>query len=333
LLPLNLFYEEPEPDRWLPFDRYPRRILRRLIRGKPRPGGQGRMFLNLCAGLDRITAPYRINDYRHAVANPDEIACIVGQPFVLDKISWRNPIVFGAAIYAHPIEDPHLLRRLPVQKILVPGPWMKSMYEPMWNGAVESWPVGIDTELWNCPSGVDKLTDVLLYDKVRWERDELECTLIEPIRTLLRKHCRSVHEIRYGHYSVSDYRDLLSRCRAMVFLCEHETQGLAYQEALSSGVPIFAWDRGGAWRDPSFFPHKVQFGPVTSVPYWDDRCGMRFADVEEFESDWPDFWDKIKSGAFRPRDFVVDNLSLEHCARQYVEVVQRVAAAIGSRVH
>mgnify|MGYP003296622018 CR=1 FL=1 len=49
---LNLFYAEPDPDRWLPFDRYPRRLLRRLIRGKPRPGGQTRVFLNLMAGLD-----------------------------------------------------------------------------------------------------------------------------------------------------------------------------------------------------------------------------------------------------------------------------------------
>ena len=53
--PLNLFYEEPDPDRWFLFDRYPRQILRRLVRGKPRPGGQTRVFLNLCAGLDKLS--------------------------------------------------------------------------------------------------------------------------------------------------------------------------------------------------------------------------------------------------------------------------------------
>ena len=126
---LNLFYEEPEYDRWFRFDRYPRRLLRRFIRGKLRLGGHARVFLNLRAGLDRIGVPYRVNDYRHALANPDEIACIIGQPYVLDKVKWKNPIIFGAAIHSHPIEDVDLLRRLPVQKILAPGPWMKSMCE------------------------------------------------------------------------------------------------------------------------------------------------------------------------------------------------------------
>ena len=54
---LNLFYEEPDGDRWLPFDRYPRRIVRRIVRGRTRPGGQKRVFLNLCAGLDRLRLP------------------------------------------------------------------------------------------------------------------------------------------------------------------------------------------------------------------------------------------------------------------------------------
>ena len=58
---LNLFYEEPDPDRWISLDRYPRRMVRRLLRGKPRPGGQARVFLILCAGLDRSFAvSYRV---------------------------------------------------------------------------------------------------------------------------------------------------------------------------------------------------------------------------------------------------------------------------------
>ena len=71
---LNIFYEEPDSDRWIMFDRYPRRLVRRLWRGRPRPGGQQRIFLNLCAGLDRIGIRYRVNDYRHARRNPRQLA-------------------------------------------------------------------------------------------------------------------------------------------------------------------------------------------------------------------------------------------------------------------
>src|SRR5690348_14751702 len=100
---LNLFYEEADPDRWVTFDRYPRRWVRRLVRGPSSPGGHARVFLNLRAGLDRIRAAYRVNDYSHARRHPHEPACIVGKPFVLDKCDWKNPIVFGAAVFSHPI--------------------------------------------------------------------------------------------------------------------------------------------------------------------------------------------------------------------------------------
>ena len=43
----------------------------------------------------------------------------------------------------------------------------------------------------------------------------------------------------------------------MIFLCEHETQGIAYQQALSRNVPILAWDRGGDWQDPTYYPERV----------------------------------------------------------------------------
>lgn len=328
---LNLFYEEPEVDRWLPFDRHPRRLVRRLVRGKPRVGGQQRVFLNLCAGLDRLGVKYRINDYGHIRRHPDELACIIGKPHVLDKIPWKNPILFGAAVYSHPTDDPQLLNRLTIRKVLVPGEWMRIMCEPFWGGKVAAWPVGIDTERWR-PRDVDeklkaetlkpeiKTTDILIYDKVRWEHDRFEVELIQPIRDELKRRNLNFCEIRYGFYEEEDFHGLLQRCRAMIFLCEHETQGIAYQQALSCGVPILAWDRGGYWQDPEFYPHRVKFAPVSSVPYWDDRCGLKYADASEFSIRLDEFWQKLESGSFRPRDYILENLTLKKCAQQYLQL-------------
>jgi uncharacterized SAM-binding protein YcdF (DUF218 family) len=83
---LNLFYEEPNPDRWMPLDRYPRQVARRLIRGRPPIGGVQRLFVNLPAGLELLGAPVRVNAYRYAARHPDE---------VLDQRRWENPILFG----------------------------------------------------------------------------------------------------------------------------------------------------------------------------------------------------------------------------------------------
>lgn len=319
---LNIFYEELDEDRWFPFDRYPRRLIRRVVRGRPRPGGQTRVFLNLRAGFDRIGVRYRLNDYRHVINNPNELACIIGKSFVLDKIRWENPILLGSSLTKHPLDDPHLPKRLHIKKILVPGPWLKDMCRLYWGNAVEAWPVGIDTDLWQPAESTNKIFDVLLYDKVRWEHDRYETSLIEPIRAVLKKHGRSFREMRYGFYREEDFHVALGQCSAMIFLCEHETQGIAYQQALSCGVPIMAWDRGGPWKDPEFFPHRIVFESVTSVPYWDERCGVRFAKFADFEAKWDNFWNDAAADCFHPRDYILENLTLEKCAQNYVEIVR-----------
>lgn len=319
---LNLFYEEPDADRWLPYDRYPRRLMRRLVRGAPSPGGQMRVFLNLRAGLDRLGVGYRVNDYRHIQQSPSELACIVGKPVVLDRIGWKNPILFGAAGYSHPIDDPELPRRLPVRKVLVPGKWYAAMFKSAWGDLVEAWPVGIDTALWRPVAREHKTIDVLLYDKVRWQHERYERTLLAPMRRVLEQSGRSVATLRYGHYREEQFLALLGQARAMIFVCEHESQGIAYQQALSCGVPILAWDRGGYWQDPAYYPERVKFAPVTSVPYWDERCGLTFVDAAAFERVWPEFWEACRAQAFRPRDYILDNLTLEKAAQNYVRIAR-----------
>lgn len=322
---LNIFYDEPMGDRWLPGDRFPRALVRRLIRGKPQPSGHRRVFMNLCAGLQALGAPFRVNDYGFAKRNPGALACIVGKPAVLAKMDWKNPILLGASIYSHPIDDPDVLSRHPIRKVLVPGPWMKDMFTPAWGDLVRSWPVGIAARSWTPSSASQKTFDVLLYDKVRWRREYFQEQLTQPIREHLRARGLSFAELRYGFYREEEFRKLLDASRSMIFLCEHETQGIAYQQALSCGVPIFAWDVEGPWTDPTYYPHRVVYGPVTSVPYWDERCGAKFKDAQTFRQGWNGFWDGVKEARYKPRDYILENLTLERCARAYVDIARSLS--------
>ena len=334
---LNLFYEEPDPDRWLPYDRYPRRVIRRLVRGKLQPGGVMRWFLNLKAGLDRLGAEYRVNDYGFLRRSPGAWACVVGKSHVVDKIPAGHPIIYGPGVGSHPFEN-DFWGRADIRLMLISCEWFKAMYDRDLRCPVRTavWPAGIDTELWRpwsaerrAESGVEtlkaeiKTTDFLIYDKVRWEHDQYESSLLQPIRDELKKRRLSFQEIRYGFYKEEDFRKLLERCRAMIFLCEHETQGFAYLQTLSCGVPILAWDRGGFWQDPAYYPHKVRFSPVNSVPYWDERCGMKFENILQFPERLDGFWEKLQAKTFQPRDYVLENLTLEKCAQQYIQLCEQ----------
>lgn len=319
--PLNLFYHDgSDSDRWLPFDRYPRAVIRRLVRGPRRILGLERVFLNLMAGLDKIGAPYRVNDYRHLRSHPDEVACVLGKPHLLDRFGPKTPIIFGPAVHNHPIDAPDLFTEHNILGVVVACEWQRQMFSVNWGDKVHAWPVGIDTDRW-VPTP-DKDVDVLVYEKIRCHPERDRAQVRDPILESLGKTNLKVARIAYGHYQEKDFEALLRRTRTMVFLCEHETQGIALQQAMSCGIPVFAWDLGGVWQDTDYYPHRVVFSPVTSAPYWDDRCGMKFQDAAGFDAGFDAFWSAASSGRFDPRAFIVENFTLAARSKAFVDLVE-----------
>lgn len=323
--PLNIFYEEPDPDRWLPYDRYPRRVIRRIVRGKTRPGGVMMVALNLMQGLDKLGIPYRFNNYAYIKRHPEETACIIGKPHVLLQHQWKNPIVFGAGIFPHPSIQPDLLQQFPtIKKILVPGPWMQKMFEPFYGDIVTAWPTGIDTDKWApVAPGIEKPNDFLIYDKIFWERYKYVPELLYQIINTLEARKLKYQVLRYGQYNPPDLKKTLDNSKAAIFLSAGETQGFAYQQTLSAGLPILAWDRGGYWQDPAYYP-AIKFSPVSSVPYWDDRCGLKFTGINNFATQLDAFLQRIAIDAFSPRSYILENLTLEKCAADYMRIVAEI---------
>jgi glycosyltransferase involved in cell wall biosynthesis len=322
--PINLFYEEPDPDRWAPLDRYPRRLIRRLVRGPRQPGGAMRVFLNLKAGLDRLGVPYRVNNYRHLGFNPEDLACLVGKPHLLGRFPKQTPLLFGTSIYNHPIDDAFLPKRHLVRQVLVPSQWVKEMFSKVWPGLVTIWPVGIDTERWKPAPESVKDVDVLLYDKIFRDREDYEDTLIKPVVAELRRQGLVIEYLRYGSYVEWELLALSRRVHSMIYLSRHETQGIALEQMLSSGVPVLAWDPGGDWQNLEYLLRGVRFAPVTSVPYWDDRCGMKFTGAADFAPAFAQFWKDVKTDAYAPREMILErNLTLEGAAEAYVDLVAK----------
>ena len=174
---------------------------------------------------------------------------------------------------------------------------------------------------------------VIVYDKVRWERETYETDIINPIIDhLVAKFGDKVKILQYGNYEEADFLDSAQHAKFMVFLCEHETQGFAYQQALSCNVPIFAWDRGGLWKDPFFYPDKVHFEPVTSVPYWDDSCGSKFQNFDDYLNNFNSFYELVKNDSYKPRNFILNKLSIKGSARDFKTIIDKTIQLINENI-
>lgn len=340
--------QEPEYDRWLPGDRFIRPIVRRTVRGPRRPSGLDRVLLNLRLGLDQLGLSYEVNLPFQKLRDDDHV-CVLGRGVhCLDGYNRPNRIMGGIGMMTHPAEWPDLCDRHPVVRYLQHCEWGRRMYAAYYGQhRVSCWAVGIDADAWQPVPPKAKTTDFLIYDKIRWNRDHYEVQLLNPILEALRARGLTWEVLRYNSYAPEAYRSVfsfskdlyrrrfvsgrgfdtyrlaLNRCRAMLFLCENESQGLAYQEAMASGLPVLAWDQGW-WLDPNRFKWNADPTPATSVPFFDARCGRRFRDFAAFPAELDLFLTQLRQGNFDPRGYVVETLPLHQCAAHFVQLANEV---------
>lgn len=316
--PILLFFKDFESDKFVRGDRLLKRVLRPLydtLHSRQKITGFAMSFELLRGSLAARGHDVRVNDYAFARANPHHPVGIVGFPHILDGWDLPNPALLGPSLYDHPGLAPDLMRDPRFQRLLVLGDWMRDMFAPAYGDDVlVSWFAGIDLARWPDASGEPKDIDVLVYDKIRWDRHVMVPHLLEHVRRELAARGLANAELRYKMHDHETYLALLRRSRALVFLCEHETQGIAYQEALACGVPVLAWDFG-IWADPLWKLFSREPIPASSVPFFSPECGATFATPTEFASALDRFLARRES--YRPRQFVEQSLSMHRSADIY----------------
>jgi hypothetical protein len=312
-----LFYRPFEQDKFFRYDRYLKRLVRplyNLTHHRQKVTGFDVWFSLLKRALTSAGWIVRVNDRVLARANPTYPVGLVGYPSILDSWDLPNPAILGPCLYDHPLLAPDLMKDERFRKYVLVAPWMYDMFRPTYGDACVRWYAGIDTSEWPDVSSLPKDIDFLIYDKIRWNHDQLAVELLHKIQEILNRHGLQTYTIRYKFHDHTTYRQVLQRSRAMIFLCEHETQGLAYQEALASNVPILAWDNG-YWLDPSwkrFSKHKI---PASSVPFFSEACGEKFRDLEDFERALSAF--RSRQSDLNPRKYIAENLTMRGSAKIY----------------
>lgn len=287
----------------------------RRARGRQVNTGFFEAFTALVRGLRALGCDVRVNDFAAARARPDHPIGLAGYPSVLTHVDLPNPLIFGPGDPGHPDAAGAWAAQDKVRFIVQPSDWFVDFYRPWCGDKMLRCPVGLDVEGLPDARGLAKSVDMLVYDKIRWDRDSVVPAVRDRLLAKLDAAGLSHRTLRYGGHTRESYVAALREARSMAFLCEHETQGLACEEALAMNVPVFAWDEGRL-VDPLQAPFARPGLRVSSVPYFDESCGGTFtlADMEErFDAFWRDL------PRFVPRPYIARTLSPAGAARVYLD--------------
>lgn len=301
--------------------RFTRYVYKKVRRQQPRTGFYV-WFLMLCEALRRQGCDVRINDFAQAAQSPDYPIGAAGYPSVIEAVgSLPNPRLLGPGLHTSPLEAEGVCDDPRNVLALYTCDWHTDVFAPVYGDRIRPWFGGFDVSRFTDARALTKTCDVLIYDKIYFNREHFYPATIGRFISMLEQRGLSYRVMRYGAHHYDDYIAALRTSRCMAFFAHQETQGMAYQECLASNVPIFAWDEG-TW--PSPVVEELNRGPIacTSVPYFDARCGVTFT-IENMGSLWDAFFQSLDS--FEPRQFVAERLTLTESAALYLRAYREVA--------
>ena len=193
------------------------------------------------------------------------------------------------------------------KKIIAPSEWVKNKFITKFNlpeDKLAVWPVGI--EEFNNIREVNY--DCLIYFK---RRDQSE---LDTVKKFLVSNGLSYRMVEYGTYGEDGFKQLVNSAKFCFLINGTESQGIAVQEIMSMGVPIIAWDIK-EWLDQG----EAYRVPATSIPYWDERCGEVFFNIDDLEVTFSKFYATLDQ--YDPKAFIKDNLSFECSVKTLLDIL------------
>ncbi len=278
--------------------------------------GPRKVVVNLLKGLDELGYPYVVN----AALDSTDTLWIHDDKDALEKalaLPGTRAIIAGPNIYTLPSEVPEAVVKKNIL-FVQPAVWVQNFWKTFSTQKLSSavWPVGIDTKTFTS-NKLNRKDLVLVYNKQRTSDD------VDAVCSALQARGERYAVLTYGKYQEPEYQTLLREAKAMVWVGRSESQGVGLLEALAMNVPILVWDVTslgdfvGASQSV-FTTEQLAFGPVTAVPYFDERCGMRFLNKTDLETTLSTFLSSLS--LFSPRTYIESEFSLEKQARAFLDL-------------
>ena len=178
---------------------------------------------------------------------------------------------------------------------------------------IKSFPFPVDTQKFSPNSLINQKekTDIFIYYKSRHPNE------LTYLKSFLNYKNISYTLFDYTKkYIENDYINTLNKSKYGIWLGRHESQGFALEEALSYNVPLLIWDAKSMNQEYGYNYADI---PATVIPYWDERCGEYFYNNTELEKIFDLFISKLET--YKPREYILENLSVEKCAEIFLELL------------
>jgi len=192
------------------------------------------------------------------------------------------------------------------KKMIAPSQWVKNKFITKFNlpeDKLAVWPVGIET----FNNKRDITYDCLIYFKRREQKE------LDAVKQFLDSKNLTYKMVEYGGYGEDGFKQLVNSAKFCFLINGTESQGIAVQEIMSMGVPIIAWDIK-EWLDQG----EAYRVPATSIPYWDERCGEVFFNIDDLEVTFSKFYATLDQ--YDPKGFIEDKLSFKKTVEQLMEI-------------
>jgi hypothetical protein len=251
----------------------------------------------------------------------DEVGQVVVVPGGFDAlrqaIGWKRAghirrLLAGTNLVDFPSERQELMCAEEIDLLIVPGDWVRDNFIadcPELRGRVMSWPAGVDIKYW-CPSPAAKEQKMaLIYDKPK----RGPVVSVADYAALVEKQGIQASIIKYGQYMPEDYLNMLRQCCVLIGFTPDESQGIAWAEAWSVNVPTLMWTQ-------DYVTFKGRTYRVSTSPYLTPQTGVFFQSLTEFEMVFEQ-WNNSRD-QFRPRQWVLENMSDEVCARKLCDLAR-----------
>lgn len=173
---------------------------------------------------------------------------------------------------------------------------------------------GVDTEKFKNIKPINEKNKVFVYYKNRNPRD------LHIIEYFLRQKSIEYRIFSYSNrYDENDYIQYLQDSKFGIWVGAHESQGFGLEEALSTNTPLLVWNIKSMNQE---YMSRYDDIPATSIPYWDQRCGEYFYNIEELEETFNLFTSKLNT--YKPREYILEKLSVEVCESNFIKLIESI---------